>query len=592
MGWELWVLLAASSLALQLVTIVMRREHKQQLPYLGLVAADLALLVFCHQTHRDAALASKVATTLAAVIVFGPRFVESLERRAFAADDLDAALRVARLREVLVPGLGATRRRRQLSNLVEARAGGVARVLRRLDDELARARGSDDVTTILVERATVLFMAHRQRECIDVVAKLPAGWPQDHPVLGVYVVRAHAELGELSEAAAVLRAVESGSAGRDPGALGLLTQARLTLLAFAGRQADVDRLLAGEAHLLVSERALQFLHDTARDHAGMALPEPLGPILAEVATRAAESSRPLVRPRRRALVTLALIGANVAVALAATHLAVETKGSALIRWGALFRPAVENGEWWRIFSAMFLHGGIAHLGVNMLGLYILGHFCEEIFGPGRYFVVYVAGGLAGALGSTLNTAQGGLSVGASGAIMGLLGAVVVVLILRRGAWPEAWRRALLWNLVMLGALQIYIGFQIPVIDNAAHVGGTLGGAAMALLIAPGGLFGRGNLGRAVVAALALAGLGGLGWAMVAVARTPLTATFDRMPSKDVAARGRVWRVPSYWEHDAEHDIVYDPYLGLQLPPATEPPPSDDVELNRLLERIAKKSQTP
>ena len=82
---------------------------------------------------------------------------------------------------------------------------------------------------------------------------------------------------------------------------------------------------------------------------------------------------------------------------------------------------------------------------------MLGRFCEEVFGPLRYFVTYVAGGLVGAIGSTLNTQQAGLSVGASGAIMGLLGALIVVLILRRGTWPEAWRRTLLWNLVLLGA---------------------------------------------------------------------------------------------------------------------------------------------
>jgi membrane associated rhomboid family serine protease len=595
MTWEVGVLLAASALALQLVSLTMRRELREELPYAALLAGDLALLWFAHSTHRDGALVGWLGCALAAVMVLGPRFVDGMERRAWARDDLAAALRAAKLRELLVPGLGATRRRRQLANLVEARAGGAAQVLRRLDAELATARGEAEVTTILLERTTVLFMAQRYRECIEAASRLPSSWPEQHPVLGVYLVRAHAELGELDEASLVLRAVERGAAGRDPTMLGLLTQARLTLLAFAGRQADVDRLLAGEARQLVSARARQFLHDTARDHAATVVPSDLAAILDEVAVRAAESSRPLVRPRGRAPVTLVLVAANVAAALVVGHFFGEPPGGTLIRDGALFRPAVEAGEWWRVFTAMFLHGGPWHLGLNMYALFMLGRFCEEVFGPLRYFVTYVAGGLVGALGSTFNTRQAGLSVGASGAIMGLLGALIVVLILRRGTWPEAWRRALLWNLVLLGALQIYIGFQLPMIDNAAHVGGMLGGGAMALLVAPGGLIGRSTMARALVAALALAGLGGFAWAGVEVARTPLAATWDKLPKKSVTVDGRSFAVPTYWEHDAEHDVWMDPYLGVQLGKRATPdstPVPDDPELKRLMDRIAKSPPTP
>ncbi|MCA1663531.1 MAG: rhomboid family intramembrane serine protease, partial [Myxococcales bacterium] len=441
--------------------------------------------------------------------VLAPRFIERWERGAFARDDLRAALRASKVRELVVPGLGSTRRRRQVANLIEARQGGAAQVLRRLDDEMQKTRDPDDVTTLVLERATVLFMAGRYRECIDAAAKLGAKWPSEHPVLGVYLVRAHAELGEPGDAVAVLQAVERGPAGRDPGALGLLTQARLTLLAFAGRQADVDRLLAGEARELLSVRAREFLHDVARDHASVVALPGLASALDGVAARAAESARPLVRPRRAARVTLALLVAIGVVGIATMphlrgHLLEGAPTATLVRWGALWRPAVDAGEWWRVFTAMLLHGNWEHLIVNGYALFMLGRFCEEVFGPLRYFVTYVAGGLAGAAASTLNTQQPGLSVGASGAIMGLLGALIVVLILRRGTWPEAWRRALLWNLVLLGAIQIFIGFQLPMVDNAAHVGGMLGGGGMALVVAPGGLIGRSTAARALVVVIALA----------------------------------------------------------------------------------------
>ncbi|HEX9102455.1 MAG TPA: hypothetical protein VF997_09635, partial [Polyangia bacterium] len=191
MGAEVWIVLAASALALQLVTVVMRREHRAELPYLALVVVDLGVLVVVTATHREASLAGKVAASLAAVMVLAPRLIERLERSAFARDDLGAALRAAKLRELVVPGLGATRRRRQIANLIEARDGGAARVLRRLDDELAAARDQADLTTLVLERATVLFMAGRYRECIDAAARLGSAWPAEHPVLGVYLVRAH-----------------------------------------------------------------------------------------------------------------------------------------------------------------------------------------------------------------------------------------------------------------------------------------------------------------------------------------------------------------------------------------------------------------
>ena len=242
---------------------------------------------------------------------------------------------------------------------------------------------------------------------------------------------------------------------------------------------------------------------------------------------------------------------------------------------------------------MFLHGNWEHLLVNGYALFMLGRFTEEVFGPLRYFVTYVAAGLCGGVASTLNIYQPGLSVGASGAIMGLLGALIVVLILRRGTWPEAWRRALLWNLVLLGAIQIFIGFQLPMVDNAAHVGGMLGGGAMALVVAPGGLIGRSTAARAVLVALALVFVGGFAWAAVQTARTPLEKTMvERIPQKLAAASERVWRVPAYWEHDEEHDVVFDPYFaddGMMLP--AHAPPKDPV-LAHILDVIAKNAPSP
>src|SRR5206468_1018920 len=135
----------------------------------------------------------------------------------------------------------------------------------------------------------------------------------------------------------------------------------------AGRQADVDRLLAGEAGLLLAEEERAFLHDTARDRADVIHDDGLTRALDGVATRTAEAARPLVRPRQKSHMTLALVGTCLVVALFVQHgrLWAEPAQTALIRWGALWRPAVAAGEWWRLLSAMFLHGNAAHLFVNM-----------------------------------------------------------------------------------------------------------------------------------------------------------------------------------------------------------------------------------
>ena len=117
--------------------------------------------------------------------------------------------------------------------------------------------------------------------------------------------------------------------------------------------------------------------------------------------RTAEAARPQVRPaHRRPRVTLALVVVIVAAA-APSRPGRPAAALALIRAGALFRPAVDAGEWWRVFTAMFLHGDWVHLGFNMYALFMLGRFCEDVLGPLRFFVVYVAGGLAGGVASTL-----------------------------------------------------------------------------------------------------------------------------------------------------------------------------------------------
>jgi rhomboid protease GluP len=149
--------------------------------------------------------------------------------------------------------------------------------------------------------------------------------------------------------------------------------------------------------------------------------------------------------------------------------------------GALIPALVAQGEWWRLLSSMFLHSGAVHLGLNMLSLYFLGSFVEAAFGRGRFLALYLLSGLSGGLAYLYFGGYDVPAVGASGAIFGLLGGVLGYA-LRRGTF--SWQNPLIRQLLILLALNLYIGFSVPNISNTAHLGGLAGGFAFGWLVAP------------------------------------------------------------------------------------------------------------
>ncbi|MGH7521951.1 MAG: rhomboid family intramembrane serine protease [Gemmatimonadales bacterium] len=154
-------------------------------------------------------------------------------------------------------------------------------------------------------------------------------------------------------------------------------------------------------------------------------------------------------------------------------------GPRLFETGALVRAEVLAGEWWRMFTAMFLHGGANHIIGNMIVLYIVGMACEHAFGPARTTLVYFGSGVAGSALSLL--ASPGPSVGASGAIFGVLAAVVVMLYRNHDRFYVRDKR-IGFVLAAWAAWQLLTGFLTPFVDNFAHLGGMLGGAIAAWLL--------------------------------------------------------------------------------------------------------------
>lgn len=179
--------------------------------------------------------------------------------------------------------------------------------------------------------------------------------------------------------------------------------------------------------------------------------------------------------------TLLLIGALGAIfawQLSSGALASE---ESVIAAGALVRDRVLQGEWWRVLSATVLHGNVEHLVGNAMSLYILGMASEHAYGTRSMLIIYLASGIAGSLLSV--AASPGPSVGASGAIFGLMGAVMVLF------WK--YHHELLVRDKRIGIviavwalLTVVAGLMTPMIDNAAHIGGLLGGMAVALAMRP------------------------------------------------------------------------------------------------------------
>lgn len=158
----------------------------------------------------------------------------------------------------------------------------------------------------------------------------------------------------------------------------------------------------------------------------------------------------------------------------------------LIAIGALNRNKVGQGELWRLVSVMFLHGSFDHLLGNVVMLYILGMAGEHAYGKPQFLFLYVAGGLAGSL---LSLTHNETSVGASGAIFGLGGALIVFFIRHRRHLHLRDKR-IGFVLLIWAIYQIVLGFLTPGIDNLGHIGGLLGGAVLGLVLQPAILKGR------------------------------------------------------------------------------------------------------
>ncbi|MGH7248901.1 MAG: rhomboid family intramembrane serine protease, partial [Pseudomonadota bacterium] len=182
-----------------------------------------------------------------------------------------------------------------------------------------------------------------------------------------------------------------------------------------------------------------------------------------------------------------LIALNVAVFALMLGAGGPANSYVVLDFGASYEPFFRQGQYWRLVMPMFLHLGWLHLGMNMFVLFILGPVLEEMYGYGRFLALYVGAGICGSFASMMISHN--VAAGASGAIMGIAGAILVAGYVHRAALPRRLARVFSRGrmpvmLLIFVVMELVVDRSIPQIDHWGHIGGLVGGALLALFIAP------------------------------------------------------------------------------------------------------------
>ena len=186
-----------------------------------------------------------------------------------------------------------------------------------------------------------------------------------------------------------------------------------------------------------------------------------------------------LKSRRKA--TLVMVALNIVIFMVLAFMGDTTNASFMVEHGAIYTPAVQDGQYWRLVSAMFLHVGFEHLAYNMFSLFFLGDILESVVGPVRFLIIYLAGGLCGNVLSFLMSVQGGtvkVAAGASGAIFAVAGAFFYIVIRNRKSFGKDGMR----RLGMMVVLMIMQGIVDRGVDQSAHMGGLAAGFLLGILL--------------------------------------------------------------------------------------------------------------
>lgn len=187
----------------------------------------------------------------------------------------------------------------------------------------------------------------------------------------------------------------------------------------------------------------------------------------------------------RAWVTPTLIAANLLVwllNLASGLSPMSPRAIDLLAWGGNHLPATVHQPW-RLAAATFLHGGVLHLAFNMWALWDTGRLAERFYGNLQLALIYAVAGLAGSIASLFFAARTGVSVGASGAIFGVVGCLLAAIFTKAHKLPAALVASMRSSMLLFVGYSLFMGFVVGFIDNAAHIGGLVAGFLMGMVLA-------------------------------------------------------------------------------------------------------------
>ena len=180
-------------------------------------------------------------------------------------------------------------------------------------------------------------------------------------------------------------------------------------------------------------------------------------------------------------VTISVIIINIAYFIFLELNGGSNNTAVMLEYGAAFPVNIENGEYYRLVTAMFMHFGIDHIVNNMLILVLLGGKLEDTVGHVRFFVIYMMSGILANIASDWfqkYTGDMAVSAGASGAIFGVVGALLYAIIVNRGRIKDL----NLYQIAVSLMFMLYAGFKTTGVDNAAHVAGALSGFILCMII--------------------------------------------------------------------------------------------------------------
>ena len=185
--------------------------------------------------------------------------------------------------------------------------------------------------------------------------------------------------------------------------------------------------------------------------------------------------------RKKAPCTIALIAVNAAVFIFLSFGGMTEDAYYMLQHGAMYLPLVEEGEFYRLVTSLFLHFGLSHLVNNMLMLGVMGWQLELVVGKVKFLIIYFAAGIGGNLLSAMVEMRSGeyaVSGGASGAIFGIIGALLYIAVRNNGRIGTVTGQ----GIIVMVVLTLYYGFTSTGVDNFAHIGGFAAGFLLAVCL--------------------------------------------------------------------------------------------------------------